>query len=54
MNFGQMTTAPVQPTQMSTTAFSVPATNVVVPQQAQVITGFGGKPAPAPAPQPEI
>lgn len=40
-------TAPVGPTQQLVTISTLPTT-------AQVITGFGGKPAPAPAPQPEI
>ena len=38
----------------STTTFTSPLNNTVVVPQAQVITGFGGKPAPAPAFQPEI
>lgn len=42
------------------TSFSVTTPNATTtpapaaPATAQVITGFGGKPAPAPAPQPEI
>ena len=44
----------------NTTTFSAPTPSATTtstpaaPATAQVITGFGGKPAPAPAPQPEI
>jgi hypothetical protein len=41
---------PVQRVEPSLT----PTVTPVAPQPAQVIVGFGGKPAPAPAPQPEI
>lgn len=52
--------APTTNTPSNTTPFSVTTPNATTtpapatPATAQVITGFGGKPAPAPAPQPEI
>jgi hypothetical protein len=59
MNFGQMTTSPVQ-TQISPTAFSVPAginntvTQPVAAFAPQVILSSTGKPMPVQPPQPEI
>ena len=52
--------APTTNAPSNTTPFSVTTPNATTtpapatPAAAQVITGFGGKPAPAPAPQPEI
>jgi hypothetical protein len=52
-------TAPPPPPQRVEPAFAVATSTQPQVQQpplvtAQVVTGFGGKPAPAPAPQPEI
>ena len=52
--------APTTNAPSNITSFSVTTSNATTtsapaaPATAQVITGFGGKPAPAPAPQPEI
>ena len=51
--------APSTNTPSNNATFGTSAPNATTPQAAtaptaQVITGFGGKPAPAPAPQPEI
>jgi len=51
--------APSTNTPSNNVTFGTSAPNATTPQAAtaptaQVITGFGGKPAPAPAPQPEI
>ena len=49
------TNAPSNITSFSVTTPNATATPApAAPATAQVITGFGGKPAPAPAPQPEI
>jgi hypothetical protein len=54
MNFGQMTTAPMQ-TQMSPSAFSTPAVNINIPAfTPQVTMSSTGKPMPVQPPQPEI
>jgi hypothetical protein len=46
---------PSPPPAPTTRSISVtPSSPVDAPVTAQVVTGFGGKPAPAPAPQPEI
>lgn len=45
-------TAP--PPRIEPSYVATPPTTFNAPVQAQVVTGFGGKPAPAPAPQPEI
>jgi len=48
--------APVKPVAFTPSAVSAPAPSVMQsqPEVAQVVTGFGGKPAPVQPPQPEI
>jgi len=45
--------SPVEPSPAPTRSISVTPTTDA-PVKAEVVTGFGGKPAPTPAPQPEI
>ena len=42
------------PVQKVESSFNTPVQSATPTPVAQVVTGFGGKPAPAPAPQPEI
>jgi hypothetical protein len=47
-------TPPPAPPSSSAPTRTMSSPTVDAPVTAQVVTGFGGKPAPAPAPQPEI
>jgi hypothetical protein len=49
-----MAAPPPAPVATPSATFGQMTTQPPIPVTAQVITGFGGKPAPAPAPQPEI